>query len=197
MTMLKCVIFDLDNTLITCTLDFDRIKAEIGTDQTILEYRATVNADEQRCIDDILDRHERVAAAESEMMDGAHELLVFLAEHEIHTALLTRNSRRSVDTIMERHGLRFEVIVSRDDAPPKPSPEPIWLICRQLGVAPEETLMVGDYLFDIQSGEAAGSMTMLLDGPNRHKFDTDPDFEVSSLHEAIEIVRERLKKKDA
>ena len=38
--MLRLVIFDLDNTIVDSDFDFAAIRAEIGTDQPILEYRA-------------------------------------------------------------------------------------------------------------------------------------------------------------
>jgi len=190
--MLKCVIFDLDNTLVDSPLDFAKIKEEIGTDQSILEYRDTVDEAEQKRIDEILDRHESVAAEASELFDGARELLDFLNARKILTALLTRNSRRSVNTVLGRYGLRFDFIVSREDSAPKPSPEPVLLICERLGVKPSETLMVGDFLFDIQAGQAAGTRTLLLDGPHRHRFEVESDAEAASLHEALETIRARL-----
>lgn len=193
--MLHCVIFDLDNTLVDSTLDFAGIKAEIGTDQPILEYRATVSEPEQKRIDAILERHESDAAEVCELLDGARELLHFLEANGVHTALLTRNSRNSVNTVLARHDIRFDCIVSREDAAPKPSPEPVRLICKQLGVRPAESLVVGDFLFDIQSGQAAGARTLLLDGPHRHRFEADADFEAASLHEVKEIVQTLLDEK--
>lgn len=193
--MLRCVIFDLDNTLVDSDLDFVAIKAEIGTDQPILEYRATVDEAEQHRVDEILDRHERRSAATCELRDGARELLDFLDARNVRTALLTRNSRKSVETFVVRHGLHFDFSVTRHDAAPKPSPEPVLLICQKLGVRPDEALVVGDYLYDIQSGRAAGAKTLLLHGPYRDHFEADADFEAASLHEAAETIRGLLEGK--
>ena len=82
------------------------------------------------------------------------------------------------------------------DAEPKPSPQPVLLICETLGVEPRDTLVVGDYLYDIQSGQAAGTRTLLLGGPNRHRFEVDADYEVSSLVEALQIIRELIEKEE-
>ena len=192
--MLRCVIFDLDNTLVDSALDFGKIKAEIGTDQPILEYRATVGEAEQRRVDEILDRHEGRAAATCTLCAGARELLEFLRGRGLRAALLTRNSRTSVNTVLRRHGMAFDVVLSREDSAPKPSPEPALIICRRLGVRPEECLMVGDYLYDIQCGQAAGTRTMLVDGPHRKKFAAAPDYEVASLHEARDVIAAILDK---
>jgi HAD superfamily hydrolase (TIGR01549 family) len=190
--MLRCVIFDLDNTIVDSDLDFAAIRAEIGTDEPILEYRAAAGEAEKQRVDEILDRHESRAAETCGLCDGAVEMLSFLRAHGIRTALLTRNSRQSVNTVLARHRLQFDFIVSREDSAPKPSPEPVFLICKRFGVQPSDALMVGDYLYDIQTGQAAGARTILVQGPNRHKFVVKADHEVASLHEARAIIQKIL-----
>jgi len=186
--MLKCVIFDLDNTLVDSDLDFAAIKAEIGSSEPILEYRAGCDERERRRIDAILSRHEERAAKSCALSAGAEALLEFLSENGVRTALLTRNSRASVETVLRRHGMRLDCVLSRDDSAPKPSPEPILLICRRLGIAPSEALMVGDFLYDVQCGQAAGARTMLVHGPHRDKFTAEPDFEVKDLREGRKVI---------
>ncbi len=190
--MLRCVIFDLDNTIVDSDLDFAAIRAEVGTEEPILEYRAAAGEAEQRRVDEILDRHERRAAETCGLCDGAVELLSFLRSRGIRTALLTRNSRQSVNTVLARHQLQFDFIVSREDSAPKPSPEPIFLICKRFGVQPGEALMIGDYLYDIQTGQAAGARTILVQGPHRHSFVAQPDHEAASLREARAIIEKML-----
>jgi len=192
MPRLRCVIFDLDHTLVNSDLDFALIKREIGTEMPILEYRATVGPEEQARVDRILDKHEERAAATCELLPGARELLDFLERRGVSRALLTRNSRKTIATLNRRLGLRFDAVVTREDAEPKPSPQPVLLICRRLGVAPAETLMVGDYLYDMQAGERAGTMTLLVHSPHRDKFEFTPDFEVSGLVEATQIIARLL-----
>lgn len=192
--MLKCVIFDLDNTLVDSDLDFAAIKAEIGSSEPILEYRAKCGAEERRRVDAILSRHEERAARSCPMSAGAEELLQFLAAKGVKTALLTRNSSASVKTVLGRHGMKFDCVVSRDDAmEPKPSPEPVLHICAKLGVAPGEALMVGDFLYDVQCGQDAGARTMLVHGPHRDKFTAQPEFEVKNLREGRRIIEKILK----
>lgn len=195
--MLRCVIFDLDNTLVESDLDFALIKSEIGTDESILEYRETLDEAGKRRVDAILSRHERKSAAQCKLFPGARELLDFLKSRNVATGLLTRNSRESTATMLKRHDLDFDCILTREDAEPKPSPQPVLLICDNLGVKPHDTLMVGDYLYDIQSGQAAGTRTMLFDGPNRRRFEIEADYEISSLVEALQIIRKLVEKEGA
>ncbi len=187
--MFDGVIFDLDGTLTVNNLDFGEIRREIGmTDSTpILEYMEMVGPEEQNRIRGILEKHERRAAETAELNEGAKQVLGHIAAEGLKTALLTRNSQESADTVMRRHGLAFDVVIARDDAEPKPSPQPVLLIAERLGVAAERLLMVGDYKFDIMSGQAAGCKTaLLLVRPVPDEI--APDYVIDSLHELIPIL---------
>jgi HAD superfamily hydrolase (TIGR01509 family) len=111
-----------------------------------------------------------------------------LTRRGVKTALLTRNSAESVQTVLERFGLRFDVWMSREDAEPKPSPEPVLRIARRLGLAPEELIVVGDYVFDVQAGRAAGARTAFV----RRRSDLPPppeaDVVIESLHELLDVL---------
>ena len=187
--MFTGVVFDLDGTITKNNLDFGAIRREIGMDspEPILEYMEKVSPDEKARIDSILDAHERHAAATAELNEGAKETLAFIAEQGLKTALLTRNSRESARVVMERHGLHFDVVVAREDAEPKPSPQPVLFIADQLGLRAEDLLMVGDYKFDIMSGQAAGSKAaLLLVRPLPD--DVTPDYVIESLRELTSIL---------
>ena len=187
--MLRCVIFDLDNTLVNSDLDFRKIRDEIGTAMTILEYRATASDDEKRRVDAILDRHESAAAESCDLRDGAPELFAYLKTAGVRMALLTRNSRRSVETICRRLGMAFDMIVSREDSEPKPSPQPVRMILERLGCAADEAIMVGDYLYDVQAAQSAGVSAILLDGPHRSSFTAQADHEATRLRQTLHIIR--------
>ena len=169
---LKLVIFDLDGTLLAPALDFDAIRAEIGLPPgtTILEAMDTLSEAERARAGAILDRHEAEAADRSRLLPGARELLDWLRAQGVRTAVLTRNSRRSVERACQRHGLAFDAVVarstslgaSREDHLPKPSPVGVRHLMSTLGTEPEETIVVGDFRFDVEAGSAAGCRTIAL-----------------------------------
>src|SRR6185437_3068715 len=114
----RAVLFDMDGTLTEPMLDFPRIKSDLGIgNQPILEALAAMSAQERAEAEAILLGHEDHAAAHSTLNPGCVELLSFLQENAISTALMTRNSRRSVRIVLERHGLNFGVLVAREDGP--------------------------------------------------------------------------------
>jgi len=195
--VLQAVVFDLDNTLVQSDLDFDRIRRDIGfVTGPILEFRDAHATTEQRDhINAVLERHEKTAAETCRLNEGVRELLRVIHSLGLKAALLTRNSAATVRTVLKRHGLSFDTVISREDAPPKPSPEPLHIIAERIGVSPRNMLMVGDYRHDVECGANAGAVTALLRTPIRDRFDASPDYEVDSLAELEPIIRDLASRK--
>jgi beta-phosphoglucomutase-like phosphatase (HAD superfamily) len=121
----RALLFDMDGTLTVPALDFPAIKAEMGIGTSpILEALAAMAPDERRHAETILHKYEDRVASESTLNNGCDGLFAFIAERKIPTALITRNTRRSVATFLERHGLRFDLLITREDPPYKPDPHP-------------------------------------------------------------------------
>jgi HAD superfamily hydrolase (TIGR01509 family) len=161
---LRLVIFDLDGTLLEPMLDFAAVRAEIGLPPAapILEAMACMDDAGQARARAILDRREAEAAGRSQLMPGARDLVAHLRSRGIKVAVLTRNSRPSVDLAVRRHGLSFDASVTRDEQNPKPSPEGVHRLMDTCGTRPEETILVGDYRFDIEAGRRSGVRTIAL-----------------------------------
>jgi len=171
----KAVLFDMDGTLTRPMLDFPRIKAEMGIGgKPILEALAEMDDAARAAAEAVLLRHELAASVGSELNEGCLELLDWLRGRSILTALITRNSRLSVTTVLERHGLTIDVLVSREDAPPKPEPAPLRLACRRLGVPESDAWMVGDGQYDVEAGLAAGIRTVWVSHGRSRSFGAEP-----------------------
>lgn len=159
------VIFDMDGTLTRPQFDFDLIRREIGiASGPILETVALLSGAARTRADAILIRHETRHAETSELQPGAADLLAELRRRRIPHALMTRNSAASVRVFQARHRLQFDHVWTRESGPFKPSPEPVRQLCAAMSIAPSDTWVVGDYLYDVQSGAAAGAPTVLLLG---------------------------------
>ena len=189
--MIDAVIFDLDGTLVEQMLDFDAIRTEIGlpADKPILETMATLAPHERERADRILVRHEEEAAKRAPLAPGARQVLGFLAERGIPVAILTRNMRRSVELIIQRHGIDVDWIIAREDSAPKPRPDGVLAIAEALGVEPARCLMVGDYVFDIEAGRAAGAATVLVRRQSDQAWDAGADAVVEDLHELLALLK--------
>jgi hydrogenase expression/formation protein HypE len=165
------VLFDFDDTLtLPGALDFEYIRTEVGCPprQPILEFIAGLPTEEARKrAGERLAELELEAAGRAQPNPAAPQVIAWLRERGLPVGILTRNGRAAVVRALQNFpGLSpddFAVIVSRDDdARPKPSADGVLLAARRLGVPPEELLLVGDFVFDIFAGRAAGAVTVLL-----------------------------------
>lgn len=162
--LLRGAVFDLDGTLVSQHLDFAAIRADIGlpAGQPILEALDRMQGEALCRAMEILDRHERSAAATAELHAGVCEFIDWLAALGVKRAVLSRNSRRSVVEVLARCGLQFDRIIAREDAPYKPNPQGLLHICGEWRLTPNEVVMIGDYLYDLQTGRNAGTRTALI-----------------------------------
>jgi HAD superfamily hydrolase (TIGR01549 family) len=158
------VVFDLDGTLVVEQLDYDAIRRELGfpSRTPLLEGIAALPEAEQRQAHAVLHRHEQAAARTATLNAGVAAFLARLDERGVRRAVFSRNSRSAVAVVLERCGLRFETVVAREDGPHKPDPHGLRQICAIWRLPPNEVLMIGDYLYDLQAGNEAGVRTALV-----------------------------------
>ena len=92
-------------------------------------------------------------------VDGAVEAVRELSGR-YPLGVVTTRSRRDAQAFLEQHALQdcFSVVVTHEDTwRLKPHPEPIRYAAKQLGVAVERCLMVGDTSLDVRAAKAAGA----------------------------------------
>ncbi|MBI5828600.1 MAG: HAD family hydrolase [Chloroflexi bacterium] len=189
--MIRGVIFDMDGTLTVPHIDFQALRRELGIMAgDIVDYLKAADDHERQRVEAVLHRFEEDAAANAELQTGARDLLDALRVRGIKLGLLTRNSRKSVATVLEKFGLAFDATLTRDDAAHKPSPEPVLRLAREWGLAPAELLMVGDYIHDIRSGRSAGSKTALLVNDRAPEWAGEADFTIHRLDELPKIIED-------
>jgi hydrogenase expression/formation protein HypE len=195
---IKGVLFDFDGTLTRPgALDFARIREALGCPQgkPILEYIGSLeSARARQAARRRLDAFELQGAVNSVPNHGAQELLAWLKGGGVAVGLLTRNSRASVLRALQNFdqiGIGdFDVLVTRDDPPaPKPSGDGVLWAGRRLRIAPPELLVVGDFIFDVQAGQAAGALTALLDPQGDVRLQNlTCDFRVAGLDQLKTII---------
>ena len=162
--MIKGIIFDMDGTITKPYIDWRALRAEIGAamDKTIIEHINSLELDRARWATEVLERWEEEASVNSEVNEGVRELLAYLAEKGVRTALVTNNNRACVEIVLRKHGLRFDVALSRDDGEVKPSEDLIVKALAHLRLRPEEAIVVGDGRFDVEASARAGVRSVYL-----------------------------------
>jgi HAD superfamily hydrolase (TIGR01509 family) len=188
----KAVIFDLDGTITQPYFDFDAIRQEIGLTRDsgpLWESMEKMTPEKRSEAERILLYHEDKAVVESQLNPGAEQTLSALRAAGIHIGILTRNKRDNAFAVASKHNLEFDAVIGREDGPVKPDAFGVVQLCRQFGAEPRETLLVGDYVFDLLSARAAGAVAVLLANHNQaDEFAEHADFCIKNIGEILEII---------
>jgi HAD superfamily hydrolase (TIGR01549 family) len=187
----RALLLDMDGTLTEPMLDFAAIRSEmgIGDGEPILEAMAHLRGRSLTAAKTVLHRHENRAARAATLSRGCRPLLNWLARHDIRTAIITRNSRRSARIVLRLHDLTLDAVISRDDGPFKPDPESVMVACRALSVDPADVWLVGDGRHDIEAGVAAGIKTVWLSLGRKQNFAAKPWKAVRDLAGLLKLLR--------
>lgn len=188
--IVRGVIFDMDGTLTRPYLDFRALRDRLGVGEVdLIAYLADAPAAERVRVERILAEFEQDGVDHAELNPGALELLDALRQRGLPTGLLTRNSRRSVEAVCRKFGLAFDTVFTRDEAPSKPSPEPVWRMATTWSVNPSEILVVGDYKWDMICAHNAGAKSVWLsNGDTMPAWANEADYTIDSLSELTVII---------
>jgi 2-phosphoglycolate phosphatase len=181
----KCVLFDLDGTLVDTAPDLgyaaDLVRADAGLPPLPVErYRPVASSGARGLLrvalglepdhPDYPERRERFLAyyrahlaRSSRLFPGLDELLQGFERDEIRWGVVTNKPSWLTRPLLAELDLarRMACIVSADDVPrAKPAPDSLLLACAQTGFTPQECLYVGDDKRDITAGRAAGMRTV-------------------------------------
>jgi len=99
---------------------------------------------------------------DSKLYPGVTEVLEYLNRKGIKVSLLTTKGQEQADRIIDHFKLRsnFSFIMGiREGIQIKPLPGGLQMICNELNISPEHTLMTGDTELDIKCGKSAGVKT--------------------------------------
>lgn len=86
----------------------------------------------------------------------------------------------------------FSAVVTLDDTKlHKPHPEPIYMAMEKLGAVPEETVMIGDSIFDIMCAHNANIEVIQVSwgAALEHQQQDKPDYTVCDAMEIVDIIR--------
>jgi HAD superfamily hydrolase (TIGR01509 family) len=167
---IKGVIFDLDGTVVENDYDWARIRQELGTGgMSILGYLDSLEEPERTAKWSILETHEAAQTEASVLREGVRELLGLLRARGIATALVTNNSRKNTEFLLNKFRLDFDCVITRESRLWKPSGAPFLEVKKNLGLTPETCGVIGDTHFDVLAALDAGIGTIFLlsDEPER------------------------------
>lgn len=184
---MNAVLFDLDGTLIDTAADFVRIIQAMCKDagrpivdaasirlQVSEGARAMVKLvyPELDTTDAVflahrqhfLDIYAENICVDTDLFSGMYAVLEHLEQHNIPWGIVTNKPRYLSEALLKALQLetRCAVLVCPEDVTlTKPDPEPMYLAAKQLNIAPQHIIYVGDHPRDIDAGRAAGMYNIL------------------------------------
>ncbi len=164
---IRAALFDMDGTIYDSGIDWRRLRREIDLPwdgRPILEQLADAPGDVRERGTRLLHDAEARGARDGTLIDGTEELLDLLHSRGVRCALITNNSRGSVETVLSKHDLHFDLVLARDDGRWKPAPDLFLAALDRLGVPPAEALVIGDAHLDLIAAAAAGIPETILVG---------------------------------
>ena len=198
---LKAILFDMDGVLID-SFDlwygaFNGLKEKYGLKRLSLEdFKKNVwgTSTEKNAkkhfkgvkVEEIKANYSKAIADnlhKSKLMPMAKEILKLIKDKNVKLGLVTNTSKELVIKALEAHGIDtfFDAIVTADDAErPKPYPDPVIKLCKNLGVEPQEAMLVGDTKNDYLAGKGAGCVVV--------GFNTKGDLMISKLSDLENLI---------
>ena len=198
-TVIHAALFDMDGTIYESGIDWLALRDEIEVPwdgRPILAQLDDADEETRERGIEALHRAEAEGAANGRLIDGAEELLDAFHARGIPCALVTNNSPRSAQTVLSRHPLSFDVVLTREDGPSKPAPDLFLTALDRLGVPPDHAIVVGDAHIDLFAAQAAGIPEVILVGTPAWMKEQIPENaayrQVDDLRQALEHVETLL-----
>jgi len=164
---IRAALLDMDGTIFDSKIDWLSLREEIAIPwdgRPILAQLREASPETSAHGLAMLHEAERVGAEHGELIPGTEELLDLLRRHGVRCALITNNSRRSVETVLRRYALSFDLILTRDDGAYKPDPEAFLGALDRLDVPPREAVAIGDGHLDLIAAHRAKIREVILVG---------------------------------
>ena len=213
----RLVMFDLDGTLMDSVPDLaaavdkmlmllgrepagiERVRDWVGNGSRVLVRRALAGQlDHDGVADELADEalalfmqayaggHELTA-----VYPGVRECLDWLREREVKLAIITNKPAQFIEPLLEEKGLAgyFDWLVGGDTLPQqKPDPAALFWVMDKAGVAPGESLFVGDSRNDVRAAKAATVRCVALNYGYNHGepiADEQPALVLDDLRELV------------
>jgi phosphoglycolate phosphatase len=192
--VVKAVIFDLDGTIASFNLNYRTVRGDVrsyllrvGVPASLLPVNESVfemlknteiflknSGKSAEAVEEvrngalaIAEKYELEAARDTGLLPGVNETLKALKRMGLKIGLFTLSSDKAARYILQRFKLGdfFGVTVPRNKVNyVKPNPEHLEMALKVLGVAPEETVVVGDSDVDMESAKELKAIAVGLTG---------------------------------
>jgi phosphoglycolate phosphatase len=216
----KMILIDLDGTLVDSVPDLTycvdammarlgrpargeaAVRTWVGNGIERLVRRALIGrldgepdeTDYQRAYPIFLELYAENTFNRSGLYPGVREGLEFMRDAGYPLGCVTNKAARFTEPLLQHLGIYdfFGIVISGDTLPrKKPDPLPLIHAAGHFGVKPEESLMIGDSVSDVNAARAAGFRVICTSYGYNHGVDireSEPDAVIDSFVELRELL---------
>lgn len=216
--MIKGIIFDFDGILadteIVSYRIYKKILSSYGHEYTQKDYsegysgkteKVNVNnliqtyslpLSYEECFDLVLRTEEELLKEGVELKKGAKELLQYLSDHDIRTAVASSSTRERAVSILKDHGIdnMFDHFVFAEDIThSKPDPEVFTKAQKALGMDQKKCFVLEDSENGIEAGYRAGIPVICIPDMKipKEEYLNKAEYVLDSLYEVIRVIEEQ------
>ena len=176
--MSKCIIFDLDGTLVNLPIRYELIQKKLkdlfNTESEFTPLLPSIieQADNnQNLIDtafELLCDEELIASECLEQIEGSQELIDYILSKNYTISLVTMQCKKVAEIILEKINFseKFSSVITRDDSTDRSIQ--IKKTYESLNFMSSDVIMIGDRIHDIDSAKKAGCSSILVNRPDQN-----------------------------
>ena len=176
--MSKCIIFDLDGTLVNLPIRYELIQKKLkelfNTESEFTPLLPSIieHADcNQNLIDtafELLCDEELIASECLEQIEGSQELIDDILSKNYTISLVTMQCKKVAEIILEKINFseKFSSVITRDDSTDRSIQ--IKKTYESLNFMSSDVIMIGDRIHDIDSAKKAGCSSILVNRPDQN-----------------------------
>lgn len=145
------IIFDMDGTIFTSNVNWRSVKEKLNVNNTTILKKLYNGSDVDKAGLRYLEDIEEKNTVEAEPVPGSEDFIDEVKRRGIKSSLVTNNSRKNAEYLLNKFNLSFDMVITRDDNMWKPSPVAFKFSMKKFGVNPQNTISIGDSDLDISA----------------------------------------------